>query len=107
MARDQKKCENPENLLKKSIVFHDLRTKNTQKNLGASRPFFSPGIFSPGIEETFFPHKQGRGVAEQFIIYLHPHSRNGPGWYISPGAPRIRSSGSAFMMYGHLPKFFF
>ena len=35
------------------------------------------------------------------------HTRNGPGWYIYRGSTLIKSSGSSFMMYSHLPKNFF
>ena len=72
----------------------------TLNRLGYSRWTSLSDLKPPEQPDPRFPDSR-------FWPFRVSHRRNGPGWYIYPRGPRIKSSGSSFMMYGHLPKNFF
>ena len=73
---------------------------DTLNQLGYSLGSFLSDLKPPEQPDPRFPESR-------FWPFLISQIGNGPGWYIYPRGPRIKSSGSSFMMYSHLPRSFF
>ena len=72
---------------------------DTLNQLGYSRWTSLSDLKPPEQPDPRFPESR-------FWPFLISDHGNGPGWYIFRGSTLIKSSGSSFMMYVHLPKFF-
>ena len=70
-----------------------------------NRPGYSLGSFLNDLKPP--EHPDPRFPDSRFWPFLISEIGNGPGWYIYRRGPRIKSSGSSFIMYSHLPKIFF